>query len=176
MLSPGRQSREEHQGKSCPCLPLAGLSQNLKNHHNFGGARRRCARARWLSSDHCAFDRIRRIECALISGQCENSARAALAMLQRRAPLQSFSSAEWWMELPHRPLMGFGEGWSYRSWGGGKPVASHLGTSSFSVLWSITVFWKCAIFQMPSRLTIVKEARVFTATMARFRVVYAHTS
>jgi len=52
-----------------------------------------------------------------------------------------------------------------RSPGGGKPVASHLGISSFSVLGSITVFWKCAIFQMPSRLTIVKEALVLAAAI-----------
>jgi hypothetical protein len=32
-------------------------------------------------------------------------------------------------------------------------VASHLVSSSFSTLGSITVFWKCAIFQMPSCLT-----------------------
>ena len=52
----------------------------------------------------------------------------------------------------------------YRGWpGGGKPVTSNLGRSSFSALGSITVFWKCAIFQMPSRLTIVNEALVFAA-------------
>jgi hypothetical protein len=27
------------------------------------------------------------------------------------------------------------------------------------------VFWKCAIFQMPSRLTILNEALVFAATI-----------
>src|SRR5664279_1421837 len=48
--------------------------------------------------------------------------------------------------------------------GGGKPVASHLVSSSSSALGSITVFWKCAIFQMPSRLTIVNEALVLAAT------------
>jgi hypothetical protein len=42
-------------------------------------------------------------------------------------------------------------------------VASHLGKSSFSALGSITVFWKCAIFQMPSRFTIVNEPLVFAA-------------
>jgi hypothetical protein len=53
----------------------------------------------------------------------------------------------------------------YKGWpGGGKPVASHLVSSSSSALGSITVFWNCAIFQMPPRLTIVNEALVFAAT------------
>ena len=43
-------------------------------------------------------------------------------------------------------------------------MVSHLGTSSFSAFGSINVFWKCTIFQMPSRLTIVKEALVFAPT------------
>src|SRR5579862_8528450 len=52
----------------------------------------------------------------------------------------------------------------YKGWPrGGKPVASNLVSSSFSALGSITVFWKCTIFQMPSRLTIVNEALDFAA-------------
>ena len=42
-------------------------------------------------------------------------------------------------------------------------MVSHLVSSSFSALGSINVFWKCTIFQMPSRLTIVNEALVFAA-------------
>ena len=42
-------------------------------------------------------------------------------------------------------------------------MASHLVSSSFSALGSISVFWKCTIFQMPSRLTIVNEALDFAA-------------